>query len=262
MRSRGRERHCDGCRKLLQKESDARSLERNLTQAQPLVDCLGQVLLEKNICSECGKFPREVGRRRCRKCLEYRSKTLETRRSAGLCLACGMPGDGHGLYCASCRDDRNHSQRACYRGRKERGICTTCSRPVEKERRLASRVECQRCSDARKPAWQKNREEHVAQLRRNSLIRKYGITPEEFAAKLGAQGGCCAICRATEPGGKSNQWHLDHDHRYATNDRRGHRDILCHSCNVSLGGFRDSPGLLRAAAEYVERHAAHSEPAA
>lgn len=34
------------------------------------------------------------------------------------------------------------------------------------------------------------------------------------------------------------------------------REFICRSCNAGLGMFKDSPAALRAAAEYLERHAA------
>lgn len=93
-----------------------------------------------------------------------------------------------------------------------------------------------------------------AWTRRRDLRRAYGITPEEFAAKLATQGGRCAICGTTKPGGKGN-WHLDHDHAFDARDTRGHRGLLCHGCNTALGAFDDSPRLLRAAASYLQKHA-------
>ena len=58
--------------------------------------------------------------------------------------------------------------------------------------------------------------------------------------------GLCAICKA--PPGK-RKLHFDHCH--ATGALR---QMLCHSCNVGLGFFRDNPSLLREAATYIERH--------
>lgn len=80
-----------------------------------------------------------------------------------------------------------------------------------------------------------------------NLKRNYGISLEEFDSILEAQGNACAICHCTESGGKN--WHVDHDHN--TGAIRG---LLCNSCNTALGHMRDSPAILRAAADYVERH--------
>jgi hypothetical protein len=77
------------------------------------------------------------------------------------------------------------------------------------------------------------------------LSRRYGITAEEADAMLEAQGGLCAVCRAAPAA------HVDHDHATGAV-----RDLLCFNCNGGLGQFRDDPVLLRAAADYVERHRA------
>lgn len=87
-------------------------------------------------------------------------------------------------------------------------------------------------------------------LRQN--LQKYGVSPEEFRASVIAQGGQCAICGAEpDPGarGPASRLHVDHDH--ATGANRG---LLCVRCNPGLGYFKDDPALLRAAADYIERH--------
>jgi hypothetical protein len=81
------------------------------------------------------------------------------------------------------------------------------------------------------------------------LKRRYGITAEEVDEMLEAQGGLCAICR-TEPAA-----HVDHDH-----DTGEVRELLCFNCNGGLGQFKDDPEVLRAAADYVERHRASRRP--
>jgi hypothetical protein len=82
------------------------------------------------------------------------------------------------------------------------------------------------------------------------LIKKYGLTLEEYDAKLEAQGGACAICGSTEPRGRWNR-HFAVDHCHETGEPRG---LLCGGCNVMLGNAGDSPARLRVAAEYLERY--------
>ena len=60
---------------------------------------------------------------------------------------------------------------------------------------------------------------------------------------LEAQDGVCAICKSAPA------VHVDHDH--ATGAVRA---LLCFNCNGGLGQFKDDPGVLRAAAEYVHFH--------
>lgn len=63
----------------------------------------------------------------------------------------------------------------------------------------------------------------------------------------------CAICdmHAAENG---KGLALDHDHE--TDAIRG---LLCNKCNLLIGMADDNPALLRAAAEYLEKHKARSE---
>lgn len=77
------------------------------------------------------------------------------------------------------------------------------------------------------------------------LSRRYGITAEEADHLLKLQRGRCAIC------GVERATHVDHDHATGVV-----RQLLCFNCNGGLGQFRDDPAVLRAAADYVERHRA------
>jgi hypothetical protein len=80
----------------------------------------------------------------------------------------------------------------------------------------------------------------------NHIRRTYGITLDQYDALLAEQGGVCAICRGPSTG---KNWHIDHDH--ITGKVRA---ILCNGCNVALGQMRNSPEILRAAADYLEKH--------
>lgn len=82
------------------------------------------------------------------------------------------------------------------------------------------------------------------------LMRKFGITPDEYDAMLVRQNGGCAICgcRPDEQAARYTTFlHVDHDH--VTGRVRG---LLCAEHNLLLGRFNDDPALLRRAAEYLE----------
>jgi hypothetical protein len=74
-----------------------------------------------------------------------------------------------------------------------------------------------------------------------------GLTPEQWNAMFDSQGRVCAICKADDPGAKAG-WNTDHCHK-----TKKVRFILCAHCNRGLGAFKDSPALLRAAADALER---------
>lgn len=76
--------------------------------------------------------------------------------------------------------------------------------------------------------------------RKYSLKSKYNLTPTEHDALISEQNSKCAICEDT------TKLHIDHDHR--TGVVRG---LLCHSCNVSLGHFRDNIQILEKAIKYL-----------
>lgn len=104
--------------------------------------------------------------------------------------------------------------------------------------KYASDPEYRARQQARTRAWNRQRalerpDEARAANRRNAL-KKYGITPEDYDRMLKEQGGC-AICGATEPGGRGKNFHVDHCH--STGRVRG---LLCHHCNVGIGMLREN----------------------
>jgi len=80
------------------------------------------------------------------------------------------------------------------------------------------------------------------------LKRRFGIGLADYFLLLQNQGNACAICKSSTPGGRG-RFHVDHCH--TTGKIRG---ILCHSCNVGLGVFKDSPFLLFLASAYLRSH--------
>jgi Recombination endonuclease VII len=131
-----------------------------------------------------------------------------------------------------------------------------CSRQCY--RKTPSWRESERRQDARpeRHAYQNARRQTDGTYRKTALAR-HGMTVEDYEAKLTAQGGVCALCgrepgvRPKRDGGAPPALHADHDHETGK-----YRDLLCTTCNTGLGCLQDDPALLRAAAEYIERHRA------
>ena len=95
------------------------------------------------------------------------------------------------------------------------------------------------CKSCHSDAWLKN---------------KFNLTRDQWNQMLADQGGACAACGTTEPGGKGT-WHVDHDHRCcpATGKSCGEcvRGLLCQGCNRGMGYLNDDPDRLLAAAAYL-----------
>lgn len=121
--------------------------------------------------------------------------------------------------------------------------CTRCHHPNEIAPGRSICIECR--NKARRETYAKD----PSVARDIHLRRTYGITLKQYSNRLGRQGGCCAICRR-RPGTRLN---VDHDHALPKGHPRYIRGLLCSECNTGLGNFRDHPGVLVAAAEYLER---------
>lgn len=74
-------------------------------------------------------------------------------------------------------------------------------------------------------------------------LKKYSMTESDYQKMLKEQGGVCAIC------GKIDERRLSVDHCHITKRNRG---LLCRTCNIALGMFKDSPSLLRKAILYLK----------
>lgn len=83
-------------------------------------------------------------------------------------------------------------------------------------------------------------EEHRVRLRRNSVVGRFRMTPEQYDAKLKEQNGHCALCE--ERSGDANKnLHVDHDHACCSEPitlkracGKCNRGLLCGPCNRKL----------------------------
>ena len=180
---------------------------------------------------------------------ETRQARKEAARPDRICALCGKPIPKEGRpakvpFCSSACTQRGRNIKKAQADRELRHATTTpcavCAGPIGMDRRANAKTCSKACERELVARWrQANTPAYMRQY-------KYGITAEQFAARLEAQGDRCAICRSDAPSGKGG-WHVDHDH--ATNAIRG---LLCHNCNLMLGNAKDDPARLRAAAAYLE----------
>ena len=118
---------------------------------------------------------------------------------------------------------------------------------------------CRSCEATKARKWNADNPEKRAEIearrvprsygqRREAVLsREYGMSLSDYRRMEESQGGLCAICGEPEPG-KFGNLHVDHCHE--TGEVRG---LLCASCNLGLGKFRDRPDLLIAASAYLEK---------
>lgn len=127
------------------------------------------------------------------------------------------------------------------------GWCRTCARN-DAHRRYRDPVDGERIR-ARNRRYSKTNRRQILERHRERVT---GVSPQRYKELLQQCGGLCAICREPEryrlPNGHVRNLAVDHNHKTGTI-----RGLLCADCNRAIGIFRDSPALLRAAADYLER---------
>ena len=81
------------------------------------------------------------------------------------------------------------------------------------------------------------------ELNKAVQLQRYNITEADYDRILAEQNGGCGICGVL-PAHKT--FHIDHDHT------TGHvRGILCHQCNMMLGGAGDLVDTLEKGIQYL-----------
>ena len=100
---------------------------------------------------------------------------------------------------------------------------------------------CKPC--ANENARANKRSNYSAEQRRRWQIKtRYGMSTADVTAMLAAQDGKCGICAR-----KLEKFHIDHHH-----DTGAVRGLLCHRCNLRIGGW-DDPVFQVAALAWLER---------
>lgn len=186
--------------------------------------------------------------------------------SSATCKTCGVSGPDCGFYrndrmlsghlsrCVSCHTARVMAQRKARRdpnhidGRKTRSKMSEDER-LKRNREKSLKYYYENLDKVRERGREYARKRHANDptLKRRSMLKtKYKLTPDEWMGMFEAQGCRCAICRSESPNAKAG-WNTDHCHKTGRV-----RFILCAHCNRGLGAFRDSPELMRKAADMLE----------
>lgn len=115
------------------------------------------------------------------------------------------------------------------------------------------KTHCRPCGVIRSTRWRSENLSRDRQRRRRVRLKKeHGISIGKYNEMADAQNNLCAICHLPEKlirFGRVDYLAVDHDH--GTGAIRG---LLCSLCNQGLGYFKDTPKLLREAANYLERY--------
>lgn len=144
--------------------------------------------------------------------------------------------DREPITCIKCKETRRAYEFPC----------------VMKDGKIVNTKKCTKCkSEYVGPGRTKD------SVKRNNFMTLYGITKEEYEAKIIEQGGKCALCGGdfTEPDAENPKKNrsltacVDHSHK------NGHTRAIVHfNCNLGLGLFGDSIEKLRMALAYLEKY--------
>ena len=127
-------------------------------------------------------------------------------------------------------------------------VCTTCGefknadeysleRDVRAFKGITMRSKCRSCNEHRK--WKR------------FIVKRYGITVDQYYEMLALQNNACKICDSEyNNSDRCESGKLFIDHCHTTGKVRG---LLCHKCNQGLGYLDDDTDRLQRAIEYLKQ---------
>lgn len=111
---------------------------------------------------------------------------------------------------------------------------------------------CKDCNRISAREWYRQSSKPVQKIKaRIRLLKKYGLTLDEYNLMFEEQGGVCAICNLAETQISNKKGGVDSlkvDHCHKTNLVRG---LLCSKCNFGIGLLQDKIGNALSATRYL-----------
>lgn len=136
----------------------------------------------------------------------------------------------------------------------EQKVCPVCKTAKEKKefgkdssQSFGVSSWCKPCKKAWRAKHRQENPEKYKQIDFKNDLKKYGLTPKDYANMLESQKGKCACCGADSSEFKRGL-HVDHDH--VTGQVRA---LLCTRCNPGIGYFNDSIEKLEMAIKYLKK---------
>ena len=120
-----------------------------------------------------------------------------------------------------------------------------CKSPKQRQKAAERRArDAEKVRQRKKVAYRNNKDRVWEQ----NIMKKYGITADEYFEMLNEQENTCALCDR-EHAGELKRLAVDHCHK--TGKVRG---LLCEACNRALGMFHDDVERLFKAIDYLTKH--------
>jgi hypothetical protein len=202
-------------------------------------------------CRKCGAMDRQPSGH-CRPCSKARHRILTEGLVNKPCVRCGATERNKRGGCKACQRARKKiwleapgNPQPCVKcgaiDRNRFGDCISCSR--ERSREWARENVVRASSQVQ--AWRAAHPEKAVEMDLKVRLKRYALTIQQFRSLYTLQKGLCAICSVLLP----RRFDIDHDHE--TGVVRG---LLCHPCNIGLGGFKDNQDTLFSAIQYLKLH--------
>lgn len=135
--------------------------------------------------------------------------------------------------CRECKIEKEETFFGKYKNRNKvyyRNICKSCRSNIESKKYRESSIISTRAKIS---------------SRRIALKNLYGITENDYDKMFLKQNGKCAICKKES----DKKFNIDHCHEIGKV-----RGLLCWSCNMAIGYFKDNINSLNNAIKYLKNY--------